>query len=86
MNVNTNLDDIIVVSLSRKNLEGLLLQLDEAKKGDPAQIMRRSSECLFIVVAEENDVHYTSTDREEDVRVSSGTSHSSQKYGEVHAA
>jgi len=86
MNVNTNLDNLVVLSLSRKNLEGLIHQLDEDKKGDPAQIMRRIDETLFIVVAEENDVHYNSTSREAKVRGESGSAHKSQTYGEAHAA
>ena len=85
MNVNTKLDNITVVSLSRKNMEALILQLDEGKKGDPAQIMRRIGGHLFIVVVEENEVHYTSTDREESVRGESGAGHPSQVYAEQHS-
>jgi hypothetical protein len=85
MNVNTKLDDIVVVGLSRKNLNGLLEQLDEKRLGDPAQIMRKIDGTLFIVTAEENGEHYNSIEREESVRGHSGASADSQAYAERHA-
>ena len=49
------------ISLSRKNLDGLLFQLDavgmETEK-DSAMIVRHTGNGRVIVVAEENDVHY----------------------------
>ena len=83
MNVNDKLDNIVHVSLSRRNLEGLIFQLDEAKKGDPAQIMRRIDENLYIVSAEEDALHYHSSDRNVEARGRAGSSASSQAYDET---
>lgn len=50
----------LTITLSRRNLEGLLVQLDNVrgKEGDAAQIMRRIDGLTLLVVAEENDAHY----------------------------
>lgn len=74
MNINTKLDGIIAVSLSRRNLEGLIRQLDEKKKGDPAQLMRKTDAGLILLIAEEDNVHYNSPEREERARGEAGWS------------
>lgn len=74
--------DILSVSLSRRNLEGLLRQLDEGKRGDPAQLMRRTDGGLLIVVAEEDSVHYHSDAREAEAQGRAGESDPGVGYGE----
>lgn len=70
------LNNLTIVTLSRKNLEGLTHQLDHKGSKDAAQIIRRTKEGLLIVVAEENKDHYE--DR------SSGASSPADMYGEIH--
>ena len=77
MKLEANLERLITVSLSRKNLEGLLSQLD-ANSGttEASQIMRRDEDVLVIVVAEENEKHYAER--------ASGASGPGQTYRETH--
>jgi hypothetical protein len=75
--------DIISVALSRRNLEGLLGQLNENKLGDPAQIMRRTRAGLVLVVAEEDNVHYSSDAREEESQGRAGSSRPGAVYDEA---
>lgn len=75
MKLEANWDRLITVSLSRRNLEGLLAQLDTNEStSDTSQIMRRDGDTLLIVVAEENEKHYG--DRP------AGASGPGQRYGE----
>jgi hypothetical protein len=74
--------DILVVALSRRNLEGLLEQLDADKLGDPAQIMRRTKAGMLIVVAEEDSEHYNSEHREPAALGVAGASGPGDTYGE----
>lgn len=48
-------NDIVTMTLSRRNLETLLEQLDQ---GTPSWARRSIDGRVVIVVAEENDVHY----------------------------
>ena len=56
-----NDDDFVVVSLSRRNLDGLLAQA-EANAGTPElpQIRKRSGDRLLIVTLEDDSAHYDS--------------------------
>ena len=65
---------VLTVALSRKNVEGLLAQLDQ---GGPALIQRVHDGILVTVTAEENDAHYG--DR------LSGRSGPGQVYMEAHS-
>lgn len=79
MKITANLDNMLAVDLSRKNIEGLLAQLDDARNGvrDTPQIMRTDeSGVLVIITASENDIHYGER--------LSGQSHDSQAFGEGH--
>ena len=51
---------LLTLSLSRKNLEGLIYQLDHTYEGDSSQIMRSDGEAdkRIIVVAQEDAEHY----------------------------
>lgn len=82
MNVNEQSEGRIVIALSRRNLEGLLLQLDEDKPGDAAQIMRTTDAGLVIVVAEEDAHHYNSESREDYAHGEAGASGPGQVYGD----
>lgn len=76
MQVALSSDTTFAVSLSRKNLEGLLELLDD--RNETPQIMRRLEDGrMLMVIAEENETHYEG-------RVS-GASAPSQVYGESHA-
>lgn len=78
MKIVSELEDMLVFSLSRKNLEGLTRQLDDPEI-HTAQVMKRQpGGTLLIVVAEENEQHYAGE--------RSGQSHPADKYGESHAA
>lgn len=48
-------NDIVTMTLSRRNLETLLEQLDQ---GGPSWARRAIDGRVVIVVAEENDAHY----------------------------
>ena len=50
-------ENVIEVSLSRKNIESLLYMLDNRDKARPA-LAREDDDCVLLVVAEENDEHY----------------------------
>ena len=80
MNIDTQLEGTTVVSLSRRNLVGLLSQLDEGDS--PAQIMRHTNAGLVIVYAEEDSVHYNSADREANARGYAGQSAPDQPFAE----
>jgi hypothetical protein len=75
MNLVRNENGMTIVELSRKNLEGLLAQLDDG--ATDAQIMRApQGGGMLIVTARENDAHYRHR--------ASGRSGPGQSYGEVH--
>lgn len=65
----------MTVVLSRRNLEGLLAQLDaNAGTNEASQILRRDGSVMVVVVAEEDAAHYG--DR------LAGSSGPGQAYGE----
>ena len=72
--------DILTVTLSRRNLEGLLEQLDDGVR--TPQLMRRTDAGLLIVIAEEDSAHYHSEAREEAARGAAGESVLGVGYGE----
>jgi hypothetical protein len=84
MNLAANMENLITITVSRKNIEGLLSQLDTKAKNESAQIMRKSGDTLLILVAEENDDHYASVKRDEEAQGRSGSSGPGQEYAEAH--
>lgn len=70
------LNDITTVSLSRRNIEGLLEQLNDGARD--AQITRRTDAGLLIVHAQEDGAHYNGAGRDG----IAGASAPSQTYGE----
>ena len=77
MKIVTDLDGMLCVTLSRKNLNGLYEQLnDNYGTREHSQIMKKIGDKIVIVSAEEDHVHYEGT--------LSGRSSESQKYGESH--
>lgn len=86
MNLALESANTLAISLSRKNLEGLLWLLDN--KDETPQAMRRIDDGRqLIIIAEENDVHYNDARvRQNSLGVSGATAWPVQSFGEVHEA
>lgn len=67
MNLRTNTENHIHITLSRRNLETLTKMLDRAV-GITALHRVVSDDCTLVVQAEEDKDHYESKDRHEDQR------------------